>query len=498
MNFKMMWLLNKHRKLSEKRSLAYDQNKVAQVVICVMSGLALLYLMFISVGLSFAANSMDTCLPCEFFYGILPILLVVDFFFRFIWQHTPVQLVKPYMLLPIPRYTCVQGFMLANMLSSSNAIWLALTVPFALMTTVFSEGIWVAVGLVFSLHLFIVLNSQWYMLARTLINISVKWWLLPIAVYALIFAHIIFGGFDDFFDFYSSLGCGFSFGHPLYYAALLLVMAGLFEINKRVQYRCTYQETANVEQVKMKTVSEFNTLDQFGETGEYLKLEVKSVMRNKNVRKSFIFSMIFVCLLSSLISFTDIYEDSFSKAFWVVYTFVLYGAMTLIKIMSAEGNYIDGLMIHKENIMKLLQAKYYFYSFLLIVPFLLMLPTVFMEKYTLLALVAMACFSAGPVYCLLMQMAVYNRQTLPLNTKFVSKGNVETNYFQIIAELIAMFAPVMFISILKSICSETVTFIILLLVGVLFMATHRLWIRNIYRRMMKRRYHNMESFRATR
>ena len=61
-----------------------------------------------------------------------------------------------------------------------------------------------------------------------------------------------------------------------------------------------------------------------------------------------------------------------------------------------------------------------------------------------------------------------------------------------------MFAPVMFISILKSICSETVTFIILLLVGVLFMATHRLWIRNIYRRMMKRRYHNMESFRATR
>ena len=73
----------------------------------------------------------------------------------------------------------------------------------------------------------------------------------------------------------------------------------------------------------------------------------------------------------------------------------------------------------------------------------------------------------GILGLLLMQMAVYNRQTLPLNTKFVSKGNVETNYFQIIAELIAMFAPVMFISILKSLCSETVTFIILLLAGVL-------------------------------
>ena len=165
--------------------------------------------------------------------------------------------------------------------------------------------------------------------------------------------------------------------------------------------------------------------ERFGEIGEYLKLEIKGLIRNKNMRKSFVFGTIFVIILSLVISFTNLYEDNYSKTFWIVYTFVIYGTIMLIKIMSPEGNYIEGLMVHKENIIQLLKAKYYFSSSMLLLPFLLMLPTVFMEKYTLLTLFSMMCFTAGPIYCLLMQMAVYNRQTIPLNTKFISKGNIE-------------------------------------------------------------------------
>ena len=84
--------------------------------------------------------------------------------------------------------------------------------------------------------------------------------------------------------------------------------------------------------------------------------------------------------------------------------------------------------------MQLLKAKYYFYSSMLVLPMLLMLPTVFTGKHSLLALLSMMCFTAGPVYCLFMQMAVYNRQTMPLNTKFISKGNMENNYFQVVGD----------------------------------------------------------------
>ena len=248
----------------------------------------------------------------------------------------------------------------------------------------------------------------------------------------------------------------------------------------------------------MNKVSEFSYFDRYGEIGEYLKLEVKSLMRNKNIRKTFVFGTLFMIFLSLVISFTDIYQDSFSKNFWVVYTFVLFGAMTLIKIMSGEGNYIDGLMIHKENIMQLLTAKYYFYVSMLLLPLLLMLPTVFTGKYTLLMLLSMLCFTAGPIYCMLMQMAVYNRTTMPLNSKFIAKGNIETNYIQIVAELLAMFLPVALISILNIFFNDTVTYIILLIVGIAFIGLHRIWIRNIYRRFMANRYKNMEGFMASR
>jgi hypothetical protein len=97
-----------------------------------------------------------------------------------------------------------------------------------------------------------------------------------------------------------------------------------------------------------------------------------------------------------------------------------------------------------------------------------------------------------------MQMAVWNKQTIPLNSKLISRGNVETNWFAVIMELAVMFLPVILLSLLPLLFSETVTYIIMLVIGVVFIATRNLWIRNIYNRFMARRYSNMESFRATR
>lgn len=491
-------LLRRHIRLAEKRSVAYEQNKTAKFLIYLMGAFVIIYMIFIAILLALTANSLDTATPYEFFFGLLPFFLVADFLFRFIGQQTPAQLIKPYVLLPIPKYTCIELFIASSIVTPNNFIWLSVTVPYVIMTLLFNEGFFAALGLTLAFQLLITVNSQWYMLVRTLINKSMKWWLLPVAVYALVFMPLYLYDFDTFFDLFAQTGPGFAFWHPLNYICVLAVLAAFAEVNKRIQFRFTYLENAGAENVKMKKVSEFHAFDKYGEVGEYLKLEVKSLMRNKNIRKSFIFATAGIILLSLVISFSDLYEDRYSRAFWIVYTFVLYGAITLIKIMSAEGNYIDCLVIHKENIMQLLRAKYYFYASVLLLPFLLMLPTVFTGKYTLLMLVSMMCFTAGPIYCLLMQMAVYNRQTMPLNTKFISKGNIENNYFQVIAELAALFLPVIFIFVFQSAFSENMAYIILMSIGIVFILCHKIWIANIYKRFMKRRYKNMESFRATR
>ena len=490
--------LRRHLKLAEKRSVAYEQNKVAKVLLYIGGSFVVLYLVFIAIMLALVANTSSSQTTYEFLFGLLPFFLAADFLVRFISQQTPVQLIKPYSLLPISKYTCVEMFVLSSVVSPNNLVWTAVTVPYVLMTTLFCDGFWASMGIVVSFQLLVTVNSQWYMLVRTLINQSLKWWVLPIAVYALVFSPLYCDSIDTLFDIYSSLGRGFAFWHPLHYFGLLLVLFAFIELNKRMQFHFTYLENANVEAPKMRSVSEFRMFDRFGQTGEYLKLEIKSLIRNKNMRKSFVFSTLFTIFLSLVVSFTDLYQDDFSKIFWVAYVFMLYGANTLMKIMCAEGNYIDFLAVHKENIMQLLRAKYFFYGSMLVLPFLLMLPTVFTGKHSLLALFSMMCFTAGPVYCLFMQMAVYNRQTMPLNTKFISKGNVENNYFQIVALLLAMFLPVIVISSLRTMFSENTAYLVLLIFGIAFIATYSLWIANIYRRFMKRRYVNMESFRATR
>ena len=490
--------LRHHIKLAEKRSVAYEQNKVAKVLLYIGGSFVVLYLVFIAIMLALIANTSSSQTTYEFLFGLLPFFLAADFLVRFISQQTPVQLIKPYSLLPISKYTCVEMFVLSSVVSPNNLVWTAVTVPYVLMTTLFCDGFWASMGIVVSFHLLVTVNSQWYMLVRTLINQSLKWWVLPIAVYALVFSPLYCDSIDTLFDIYSSLGRGFAFWHPLHYFGLLLVLFAFIELNKRMQFHFTYLENANVEAPKMRSVSEFRMFDRFGQTGEYLKLEIKSLIRNKNMRKSFVFSTLFTIFLSLVVSFTDLYQVDFSKIFWVAYVFMLYGANTLMKIMCAEGNYIDFLAVHKENIIQLLRAKYFFYGSMLVLPFLLMLPTVFTGKHSLLALFSMMCFTAGPVYCLFMQMAVYNRQTMPLNTKFISKGNVENNYFQIVALLLAMFLPVVVISSLRTMFSENTAYLVLLVFGIAFIATYSLWIANIYRRFMKRRYVNMESFRATR
>ena len=132
--------LRKHIKLSEKRSAAFNQNKIAKAVVYVMAAFMVFYLMFFAVILALVANSSNHYTACEVFFGVLPFILGVDFFFRFMSQQTPSQMVKPYVLLPIGKYTCIDCFIFNSVTSSSNLLWMAMFIPFAIMSVVFSEG----------------------------------------------------------------------------------------------------------------------------------------------------------------------------------------------------------------------------------------------------------------------------------------------------------------------------------------------------------------------
>jgi uncharacterized membrane protein len=99
----------------------------------------------------------------------------------------------------------------------------------------------------------------------------------------------------------------------------------------------------------VKHVSDYSFLEKYGEIGEYLRLELKMLFRNKRCKTSLRMIAIIVVFFSLMLSFSGAYDGTFMKSFVSIYAFVAFGMVILTQIMSFEGNYIDGLMTRKES-----------------------------------------------------------------------------------------------------------------------------------------------------
>ncbi len=489
-------LLRKNKKLSDERNVMFEANQYGKFFAYL--GLAFFVVYFIAIGtfLGWVAATDD---EYQMMFFVLPFILIFDFFGRFMAQQTPVMLVKPYLLMPISKYTAVDCFLVSQLFDSSNLIWMSLFLPYTFICVCGSMTFLEGLAMLLLLHLMILTNSQWYLLVRTLVNKSLFWWALPAVVYgAFIVPFFLLSDksadklFDLIFDFIGEHGFTW-----YAFAFFIILFTILFIINRTLQMRLIYDEISKQEKTKLKHVSEFSALNRFGQIGEYLKLEIKSTMRNKAIRTRFIQGVAIITMLSLMIAYTDAYTGNFARNIWCLYCFVFFGAVNLVKVMGPEGNYIDLLMVHEENILTLLRAKYYFYCAIVLLPFLLLLPPIISGKFSLLMVLAYLLITTGPEYCLLFQLAIWNKTTLPLNDKITGKNQFE-NKLQLVIELIVFFVPVTLVLILQALFDENVAFIIMIFIGLAFTLANPYWMRNIYKRMMQHRYENLEGFHSTR
>ena len=489
--FKLYRLLRKNTNLSYKRSPAFEQNKWAKVLIYMGGAMFVMYLILYGGLIAMTADG-----EAGRMISMMPIILVIDFLLRFIFQTTPGMMVKPYILQPISRYTAIECFLLSEHISGYNLLWLAMFLPYSMIILIAGAGFWAVLLELIASELMIVLNSQIYLFFRTLINRKILWLIPAFAFYALPYSPLLFNhkksAIEKLIDTYAAIGSGWYF-----IPVLILILVALFYVNRAFQFKYVYEEISKSKERQLKHVSQFRFLERFGIVGEYIKIELKSNLRNKTMRSRCIMSLTLIVVFSLLVAYTPMYDNELMQNFWCVYCFAIYGVTALIKIMGQEGNYIDLLMTHHENIIALLKAKFWFYSMILFIPFLIMLPAVFTGKFTLLMLFAYMLITAGFLHFIIFQLAVYNKQTLPLQQKMTAKGNFE-NGMQIVIEMVALFGPILMTGLGYLLIGLTYTYIVMCIIGLAFIATHPLWIRNIYNRMMERKYENLEGFHSTR
>jgi hypothetical protein len=125
-----------------------------------------------------------------------------------------------------------------------------------------------------------------------------------------------------------------------------------------------------------------------------------------------------------------------------------------------------------------------------------MIPAIVMGKVTLLTCLSWFFFIPGFVYFCMFQMAVYNNKTVDMNNTMTQR-NMGTGMQNLIS-LAAFGLPLILLYTLQALFDESTVAVIFIFIGIAFIATSRLWLRNVYHRFMKRRYRNMEGFRDSR
>jgi len=489
----IIYELYKLGKLAEKRNPMYESTKYAKLMIYIFSAFWLGYLAFFGILFAFAFQG-EAVEPYHMLNQGLLFVLTLDYVMRFTFQKPPTQEMQPFLLMPIKRVRLIDALLVRSGMSLFNLLWHFMFLPFALLTVLRFYGLWGVITYMVGIWLLVLINNYWYLFTRTLINEKIWWFLLPLAVYGALAAALFIPEDSPIFDFSMSVGEGYIKGNPLTFLGTLAVLAFMVLINRILLSHLTYKENAKVED-SVKHVSDYGFFNRFGEIGEYMRLELKLFTRNKTPKQQFYTAIGIVVMFVLLVSFTDAYGDAMST-FIYFYNFAIFGVMFLANVMSYEGNYIDGLLTRRESLYHLLLAKFYLYTVMMLFPMILMIPAMVVGKSSFLHCLSWVIFISGFVYFLLFQVVVYNKNTLPLNKKITAR--LSTNGMQQVISLAVFALPLLLRFGLEAFFDRSVVDLIFILIGLAFMATHRLWIRNVYQRFMAKKYAQLEGFRDTR
>ncbi len=491
-------LISRHQYLHAHRHPMFEKNMFVKVFSYIFVAFWAVYLMMLAFFV-YEMYSNEAIEAFDVVDGNMIFLLAIDFFIRFGMQETPAQDVHSYKLMPIPIRFLLDVFLVRMGLSTYNFFWFFFLLPFGLLAVLQFYGVIGLLSYLLGWWLLFVINSMWYLICRTFVNRNVYFIIVPIVIYALL---IYFGLYYDpsyQWLFVAGIWIGrlFVTCNPLMYLLSFSVIVPFYLINRKLQYSSVYKEISKSEKVKKYKSAEMHLLEKFGIIGEYLKIEMLSIVRNSVIRKQFLTAFYCTLAFCLLFAFTDMYDElPLMKIYICVYCFSCFSIMTLTVILCAEGNYIDGLMSRKESILSLLKAKYYFNCFLMLMPMLISLFPISRGKLTIEEALACAFFTSGAVMPFLFQLAAYNDASINLNQRITKSGR--STKTQIIFSSFALFFPMLLMYVMVAFLGEQLASVCMIVIGGIGTLLHPLWLRNIYHRFMKNRYNIMDGFRNSR
>ncbi|MDO4779621.1 MAG: DUF5687 family protein [Bacteroides sp.] len=493
MNLRLLMELRSHRAKSERRHPMYDTNRVFKIFNYVGLVLTALYLVFFGF---MSEEMLGSILPNRNVYDIfngycLIFLLFIDFFFNLRLQPAQ-QEMRPYLLLPVKRIELINSMLLQNLLSPYKLLWFCFIIPFSVINIAPIFGFTGVFSYWLGILMLIVANGLWSLICRNLISYKKYTILIPLLIYISLGYGVLRVENSPIFIGFMYFGEWLIEFNLIAFASLLLLIFVLWKSGAKILTKITNIELAIETKQGNDKIRDFSFLDRYKDVGEYIKLEFKLLTRNSVPKQGLIGIPLMFVAFVFLGLYTDIYSGELSSLFLINYPMLLASISLLGGLMSYEGNYIELLYTGRLSLIKLIKVKYYFSVLVSFIFLLLLLPLLSREDITLYAIVSNFIFIIGFGFFLIMQLAVYNKSTMPLNTKITTNKGVGFKM------TIVVFFAIATISSLVFAIDNWILHIIYVSCGVLFILLSPLWLKSIANRILKRKYKSIEGYINTR
>lgn len=425
-----MYNLLTHQWKEKIRSTFWQNN----IPLNILLGILGLYFLLNLVAISLFAdkillNIFKDCDVIESFTSLLFYYFLFDLISRFLFQQLPTLSIQPYLTLPIKKSRLIHYPIIKSIFSFFNLLAILLIFPF------FIKNIYLSQNLQFSLLWLVTVISL--IAGNNFLNFSLKKYFSKQALISLLF--IAFAGLLIYLDIAKITSISEYFSATIYHIAntpYLIFLPVFFVV---LCYYLAYTILKNnayiedTQKLAIKNRNGFTFLNNYGEIGQLIGIELKMILRNKRPQSLLYLSGLFI--LYGLMLYKDNNLDNY---FILSLSGLLLPAMFSTSygqyLFSWESSYFDSYLANKISHFNYIKSKHIFLSISNTIGYLLVLPYALISYKIAFINAAFLLYNIGISSIMMMFLSTFNTSYIDLGkSQFMNyQGTGITQYLVIV------------------------------------------------------------------
>lgn len=485
-----MYKLLAHQWKEKIRSPFWQKNIFLNIVLGILGLYLLLNLVIVSL---FADKILlevyNDCDVVETFTRLLFYYFLFDLIARFLLQQIPTLSIQPYLTLPIKKSTLLHYPIIKSVFSFFNLLAVLLFLPFFIKNIFFTQS------LQFSLTWLVTILSL--IAANNFLNFSIKKYFSKKTLVSLLF--IALTGLLLYLDIAKITSMSEYFSAAIYYlskTSFLIFVPVLFAVLCYCLAYTVLKYNAYIEdsqKLAIKKSNSFSFLNNYGEIGQLIQIELKMILRNKRPR-----SLLYISILFVFYGFIFYGKENLDNYIMLSLSGLLLPAMFSTNygqyLFSWESSFFDSYLANRISPYNYIRSKHLFLSISSIIGYLVVLPYAFMSYKIGFINAVFLLYNIGISSVVMLFFCTFNTSYIDLGKgQFMNYQGTGVTQFLVILPIMGF--PILIYFLHKILGLLPYYFYTIAVVGLVGITLNKYILELIVIRFMKRKYKMAVGFR---